>query len=483
MARPTRTVHSIIIGAGPSGLSAAYALARAGLRPLVIEKDTMVGGQVRQVKHGDFVLDVGRKELYTRIPAVEDLWNEVLGDDLRPYEHRVGSLYDGRILELSASHGLARGVPIPSLLTGLGDLIYARATARGRATNLEDYWYRKTGKRFAQMFAQGYWEKLRGMKWKDMPAPESSDRQSASRSECVRQAMNLFVFGRPYHQRRWKHPKYGVGQLCESMARAIRAAGGELLFGSRLAAISHKGGIIDSVRIQSADGGSTTIGTSQIISSIDVELLRNLLGVGSEESSDGQPRLRADVARGVVLVYLFLDGKPRFPHAWLEVNDPRLRAGRITNYTGFNGAMVPPGKTCLCVEFFWEQGRRAADLGDADYRDIALRETASCGLIDPARCVDTLVMRIPRSHAALTWRHWESPAGKRLLDDLRRFPNLFHVNRGGVDRACHAGLEAARAVISGSREAFDVAAHPARVFSDEPVTAAHGAPRPVPDAA
>ena len=32
-------VHTLILGAGPSGLAAGYMLAKAGLKPVVLERD------------------------------------------------------------------------------------------------------------------------------------------------------------------------------------------------------------------------------------------------------------------------------------------------------------------------------------------------------------------------------------------------------------------------------------------------------------
>ena len=41
--------------------------------------------------------------------------------------------------------------------------------------------------------------------------------------------------------------------------------------------------------------------------------------------------------RSVVLVYLFLDKEPRFPHTSLHVSCPTLKMGRVTNYGALGG--------------------------------------------------------------------------------------------------------------------------------------------------
>jgi protoporphyrinogen oxidase len=59
----TRQVHTLILGAGPAGLAAGYTLAKAGLGPVVLDRDKVPGGLMRSIPRGDFVVDVGRKEL------------------------------------------------------------------------------------------------------------------------------------------------------------------------------------------------------------------------------------------------------------------------------------------------------------------------------------------------------------------------------------------------------------------------------------
>jgi len=53
----TENVHTLILGAGPSGLAAGYTLAKAGMRPVILERDKTAGGLMRCLHHGEFVVD------------------------------------------------------------------------------------------------------------------------------------------------------------------------------------------------------------------------------------------------------------------------------------------------------------------------------------------------------------------------------------------------------------------------------------------
>ena len=93
-----------IIGAGPAGLTAGYLLSRAGADVTVLEADPeLVGGISRTVEYKSpaaggqgFRFDIGGHRFFSKSKEVEDLWTELLGDDLlvRPRSSRI--LYGGK---------------------------------------------------------------------------------------------------------------------------------------------------------------------------------------------------------------------------------------------------------------------------------------------------------------------------------------------------------------------------------------------------
>jgi hypothetical protein len=165
----------------------------------------------------------------------------------------------------------------------------------------------------------------------------------------------------------------------------------------------------------------------------------------------------------VVLVYLFLDEPPRFPHAWLNVTSPETRIGRITNYSGFNGDMVPAGKTCLCCEFYCFGPDPLLELENKEIAQMALDDCAASGLIDPVQCFHQWVLRFPGADASQNRDNWMSPSRLKLLAELEQFKNLYYVNRTETDIATLAGMEAAEAILTGDRAHFDRRVDPAEL--------------------
>jgi protoporphyrinogen oxidase len=464
-------MHTLIVGAGPSGLATAHKLAEAGIVPLVVEKSQAAGGLMRSIQRGEFTLDIGRKELYTRIPEVDRFWHEILREDYREYAHRVGSLYGGRILELSSKYrGARRGLPLSWFIAGGFDLMRCWLGSRlSKPANYEDYWYRRAGRRFARMFAQGYWEKFRGQAWADMPAPETEiDGSNASSYSfnAIRQGLRLASRGGPAQQVRWRHPAKGSGQISNRMLDRLRQKGVPVAFETEVIAIKAVDGQVSEVTTRSA-AGVDNHHPRHLVSSMQIEDLANLLADTSRPGTK-PARPPADVEQGVALVYLFLDEPCRFPHAWLEVNDTDLHAGRITNYAAFNGDMVPEGKACLCVEFFSVGDNPLTRLSAPELTALAIRECTDNALIDPEKLLDTYVTTMKRTNAAASWRDWQKAFKMQLLKEVSLVENLFHVNRPGMDWATFAGMVAAESILEGCRAGFDQRADPTRKYEQNP---------------
>jgi len=55
----------IIIGAGISGLSAAWRLSEAGYTTHVLESDKQIGGLAKSIKIDDYILDIGPHSFFT----------------------------------------------------------------------------------------------------------------------------------------------------------------------------------------------------------------------------------------------------------------------------------------------------------------------------------------------------------------------------------------------------------------------------------
>jgi protoporphyrinogen oxidase len=455
----TEHVHTVILGAGPAGLAAGYTLAKAGRKPVVIEKAKVSGGLMRSITRGEFTVDIGRKELYNRLARVDRFWADLLGKDFRAYPHRGGILYDGHIIEISpAFRGFRRGMPWTMFAGCAIDLVQSRLGTRGqRPRNLEEHFYQKRGKRLTRIVSQGFQEKLSGTKWADEPLPDSFDDTRDATFLTTLKGLLVRTFSKKEvntFEGVWKHPARGTGQICAALENGIKAGGGQMVFEADVTEIKSSGGAIRSVTA-TVGGEAVVYETEHLISSIPVPFLLKLLMPDRLQSIDPAVTAPPSSRKTIVLVYLFFNEPPRFPHAWLNVTCQKTRIGRITNYSGINGEMVPPGKTCLCCEFYCNAGDPLLAGDDTAFAELALSDCKRFNLADPSTAFDRLVIRLPGADASQNRHNWMNSMRKGLLDELQPFGNLYYVARTDLDIATLAGIESAEAVLSGDRRLFD----------------------------
>lgn len=466
----TEPVHALILGAGASGLAAGYVLAKQGLQPLILERDKVCGGLMRSIRRGDYVVDVGRKELYNRLAKVDGLWSEILGGDYRHYPHRGGILYDGNIVDMSPAYrGFRRGMPWGLLASCAVDFFKAQVSRKSaKPTNLEEYFYQRRGRRLTQVFAQGFQEKLTGKKWSQVSlSPDvggkDDDGQGGGLTTIGQLLVRLFSKTEVNTFKGvWRHPAKGTGQICDSLAQGMLRRNGRIEYQARILEMSTAATRVDTVTAE-VGGQKVVYKPEHLVSSIPLEFLVQFLFPQRSAAREEKAQALNPLKRTVVLVYLFLNEPPRFPQAWLQVTCPSTRIGRITNYDAFNGDMVPKGKTCLCCEYYCFGPDPLLDMDDQALLNMTLDYGDATGLIDRKAYADHLVLRLPGADASQNRDNWMSEARLQLMADLSQFDNLYYVNRTETDIATLAGMEAAEAIIGGDRATFDRRMDPAQL--------------------
>ena len=172
-----KTGSVIIIGAGPAGLTAAYELARRGVRSISLEADSTVGGIARTANYKGYLFDMGGHRFFTKVSLVERMWRDVLGSDLltRPRSSRI--FYRKRFFNYPLEPANA--------LFGLGVLESTRCVASYVRRTLspvrpepdfETWVSNRFGRRLYEIFFRTYTEKVWGMPCKEISAEWAAQR-------------------------------------------------------------------------------------------------------------------------------------------------------------------------------------------------------------------------------------------------------------------------------------------------------------------
>jgi len=156
---------TVIIGAGPAGLTAAYQLGKHGHSSTVVESDNVVGGISRTVVRDGWRFDIGGHRFFTKVPPVSKLWHEVLADDdflVRPRMSRI--FYNGRFYDypLKPTNALRNLGLIESIRCVLS-YMWVRVKPPKDQTTFEGYTAARFGWRLYGIFFKTYTEKVWGV--------------------------------------------------------------------------------------------------------------------------------------------------------------------------------------------------------------------------------------------------------------------------------------------------------------------------------
>jgi protoporphyrinogen oxidase len=435
---------TLVLGAGPAGLTAAYVLGKAGRKAVVLEADAQVGGLAKTVEIDGFRFDLGGHRFFTKAPEVEALWNEIMGDELllRPRMSRI--YWNNKFLDYPL-----RG---PDVIRKLGALELTRCVASyGKAAltpnkkeeSLEDWVSNRFGRRLFELFFKTYTEKVWGVPTTEIRAEWAAQRIRGLSFTSAAKAAFLGNRGNKVKTliSEFRYPRYGPGQMWEAMARRIEEDGGEILLDSRVERLDVEGG-----RVVALAAAGRTYDPGAVISSLP---LRDVVAMT-------RPAPPADVGeaahglryRDFLTVALVVSGDDLFPDNWIYIHDPSVRVGRIQNYRSWSPWMVPdPEKACVGLEYFCFAGDDLWSMSDEDLVEFATRELEQLGLVRPGQVERGFAIRVPKAYPIYDADYAARVAVIRAW--IETIENLQQVGRNGLHRynnSDHSMLTALRAV-------------------------------------
>ena len=424
--------HVVVIGGGPAGLTAAYILAKDGVKVTVLEADDIVGGISRTAQYHGYRFDIGGHRFFTKIAPVEALWHEILGPEFIQVPRLSRIHYSGKYFDypLKAKNALL-GLGLWNTFLCVASYVRWHFKPYPVEENLEQWVTNRFGKRLFEIFFKTYTEKVWGIPCTEIRAEWAAQRiQGLSLAKAILNAAQLQKRSETIKTLidRFQYPRLGPGQMWETATEKIRDFGSKVLLRHEVTNIEHSGGRITAVRVKTPDGPRRIEG-DHFISTMP---LRNL-----SRALDPQPPAAISAAgeglnyRDFLTVALMIDADDIFPDNWIYIHTPGVKVGRIQNFNNWSRAMVPePGTTCLGMEYFCFEGDGLWSSKDSDLVALATKELGELGLVDPAKVRDGCVVRMAYPVYDSTYAgHLETLRG--FIDQLS---NLHTVGRNGMHK-------------------------------------------------
>lgn len=452
-----------IIGAGPAGLTAGYLLSKEKVPVTILEADPVyVGGIARTAKYNGYHFDIGGHRFFSKSKEVEDLWTELLPDDMldRPRSSRI--FYNGKFFSypLKAGEALFKLGIFESIRCVLS-YMKSRMMPVVDPKNFEDWVSNQFGKRLFNIFFKTYTEKVWGMSCKDISADWAAQRikglslksailnailpkkKPKNKSAVIKSLIDTF-----------RYPRKGPGMMWDACADKIRALGGDIHMGMKVVGCDYdKAAQLWTVTYEDEQKGRHQIEARHVISSAPMrQLVQGITPRTSEKAREAASSLKY---RDFLTVVLILKDRQVFDDNWIYIHDPSVKVGRIQNFKSWSPEMVPdPSMTCYGLEYFCFEGDGLWNSSDADLIERGKQELAKVGLAQPSDVVDGCVVRQPKAYPVYDddYARHVSVIREELENN---YPNLHLVGRNGMhkynnqDHAMMTAMLCARNIIAG----------------------------------
>jgi len=442
----------VIIGAGPSGLTAAYELSDSDKKVIILEKKSQVGGLAETKVFGNYRYDIGPHRFFTKNKEVYELFLEMLGEDAVQVNRKTrilfkNSYFDYPLTPLNALFGLGIG---ESIVIGFS-YIFARIKSYlkiSKINNFEDWVVDRFGRKLFNNFFKNYTEKVWGIDCKDIGSDWAAQRiKGLSLSTAIKFALFPNSKKRPKTLvDKFYYPRLGAGMLWEKFEDYVKKQDVEVAKNKKVTGVSNNG---DNFKVTIEDdlGNQTSIDTKNIFFSNPLLEFIDIYDADVPESVITSAKSLN--YRNHISVHVTID-KKLFDDNWIYIHSPDLNMARIADFTNFSDDMSEKGKYPLTLEYFCFEEDKIWNQNNSDIIDFALKELKSI-FDEEFNVIHSEVSRNAKAYPVIETGYQEHiDVIKNWLAGLH---NITAVGRSGMfkynnqDHAMATGLYAARTLL------------------------------------
>lgn len=312
-----------IVGAGLAGLTAAYRLAQAGLRPRVFERHPIPGGLARVVKVGGEPLEIFYHHLFTNDTAITSLADELgLGNDIEWRPSKMGIWTGGQLWDFGTPASILRFRPLP----WWDKIRFVIGTLRLQRSNDPTPFENVTAARWIE-------NHLGSEVWRTVWAPLLHQKFAEMSNEVAMVWLwrKIWLRGRSRSSsgmgERLGYMRGSFARITEGLVDEIRRMGGSLHLADPVK------------RIDSAEGGGFEIVTTggvvradTVLAAVPVPDYLDIAGRLLQPSE--RERLGALRATGALCTLLELN-RSFMPYYWLNIADEAMPFGGLIEHTNY----------------------------------------------------------------------------------------------------------------------------------------------------
>ena len=472
----------IIIGAGPAGLTAGYELLKDKnneYKVIILEETNQIGGISRTVKYNGNRMDIGGHRFFSKDESVMKFWEDLMplqGENSFDDEKlgRTKSLKEGgpspdkedRVMltrtRVSRIYYLKKffDYPVTMKKDTFMNMGFIRTMNAGfsylktlfikkKEDSLENFYINRFGKVLYSMFFEKYTEKL----WGRHPSQISADWGAQRVKGLSIKAVIKDMFSKLFKTKKEKvetslieefwYPKYGPGQLWETLALEFEKLGGEIKRGYSAKNIKIKNNKVEAVECM-VNGDLVELQADIFISSMPIkDLVAGFKGDNVPDNiktiAEGLP-YRDFITVGLLVNKLNLKNKTSIktlgnivPDCWIYVQEPEVKLGRIQIFNNWSPYMLqnPEENVWIGLEYFCNENDEYWNMSDEKFINFAIKELEEMNIISKTDVIDSHREKVKKAYPAYFDTYSKI---NELIEYLNKYSNLYCIGRNGQHR-------------------------------------------------
>lgn len=476
---------AIIVGAGPAGLTAAYELLdKTDVHPVVFEATDRIGGISQTVNYKGNRMDIGGHRFFSKSSVVMNWWNKVMPlqgspstDDILLKNTTKQFAASGPNPEVDDRVMLVRGrvsrifylrkffdYPISLKFQtfanmGLGRTMRAGCgymwaqVAKRKEDSLENFYINRFGKPLYNMFFEDYTEKVWGIHPSKLGADWGSQRVKGLSVAAILKDMvtKRFKSNKDINQKnvetslieQFIYPKYGPGQLWETVAGDIVEKSGEITKNREVKAIHVENNRVVSVDVQ-GENGIENHTCDYLFSTMPIkDLVAAIRGIDVPEDvkqiAHDLP-YRDFITVGLLVKKLKIKNKTkiatydeRVPDTWIYIQERDVKVGRLQVFNNWSPYMVADYKNTMFIglEYFCTEGDEMWNMKKEDFIKMAIDEMVKIDIVDAEDVIDATQEKIKKAYPSYYGTYYQLDKVRTFLDKIE---NLYCIGRNGQHR-------------------------------------------------
>ena len=491
---------AIIFGAGAAGLTSAYELLdKTTIKPVVYEKSSDIGGLSKTVNYKGNRIDIGGHRFFSKSSKIMEWWCNILPlqgsltrediilkrdvpvshefkyrkikdtkiviksppdpekeDRVMLYRNRISRIlflrkfYDYPVsikLQTIKNLGFIKTIKI------IWSYLLVQIFPKKELKSLEDFFISRFGNELYRVFFKDYTEKVWGVSCRVINANWGIQRvKGLSVSKSITHATkNRFMKTNTISQKntetsligRFLYPKFGPGQMWETVAEIISTEGGTIKINHEITNILLEGNRVKSVQIRDNTSGKITEEKADyFFSSMPIKDLINRIEPSPDENIKNIASnlvYRDFIIAGILLSELKVKNTTKIrtvnniiPDNWIYIQEKDVHLGRIQVFNNWSPYMAAHENTIwVGAEYFCTEGDELWSLPDNDFLQLAMKELEKIDFIDTNSVKDGCVIRVPKAYPSYIGSYERI---SEVIAYLNTIENLFLIGRNGMHR-------------------------------------------------